>query len=99
MSLKYLDHARIKLPGLKIVSSLSAITSNKKITHIEAACPEHTVGKYVRIRLKDQNYLALCEVEVHGSFVEDVYSGMFSVKYHICHVFVIIFMLSFKGLS
>ncbi|CAG2187479.1 unnamed protein product [Mytilus edulis] len=47
----------------------------EKITHLEAACPKQTVGKYVRIRLKDQNYLALCEVEVHGTFVENVYSA------------------------
>ncbi|CAG2187474.1 Atrial natriuretic peptide receptor 1,Olfactory guanylyl cyclase GC-D,Atrial natriuretic peptide receptor 2,Receptor-type guanylate cyclase gcy-12 [Mytilus edulis] len=55
----------------------------EKITYVDAACPEHTVGRHVRIRLKDRNVLALCEVEVHGSFVEDVYSGMFLVKYNI----------------
>ncbi|OPL21275.1 coagulation protein factor 5 8 type domain-containing, partial [Mytilus galloprovincialis] len=46
----------------------------EQITHLDATCPEQTVGKYVRIRLKDRNYLALCEVEVHGTFVENVYS-------------------------
>ncbi|VDI55371.1 Hypothetical predicted protein, partial [Mytilus galloprovincialis] len=46
----------------------------EKITYLNATCPEQTVGKYVRIRLEDRNYLALCEVEVHGTFVENVYS-------------------------
>ncbi|CAG2187478.1 unnamed protein product [Mytilus edulis] len=49
----------------------------EQITHLDATCPEQTVGKYVRIRLKDRNYLALCEVEVHGTFVENVYSATF----------------------
>ncbi|CAC5408265.1 unnamed protein product [Mytilus coruscus] len=38
-------------------------------TILNAPCRKRIFGQYVRIRLSNPNYLALCEVEVHGTFI------------------------------
>ncbi|XP_052100740.1 fucolectin-3-like [Mytilus californianus] len=43
-------------------------------TYLNATCSHGTIGRYVRIQLKDPNPLALCEVEVHGLFMQDLNS-------------------------
>lgn len=38
-------------------------------TILNAPCRKRIFGQYVRIRLSSPNYLNLCEVEVHGTFI------------------------------
>ncbi|VDI74073.1 Hypothetical predicted protein [Mytilus galloprovincialis] len=45
------------------------------IKFLNASCQTRMMGRHVRIRLNDPNPLALCEVEVHGTFIRYLRSG------------------------
>ncbi|XP_076105924.1 uncharacterized protein LOC143074273 [Mytilus galloprovincialis] len=48
---------------------------NKSSYSITITCPPNTRGRFVRIKRKDTEYLALCEVEVYGHPVNSVFGS------------------------
>lgn len=36
------------------------------IQFLNASCPADSVGRFIRIKLRDINYLSICEVEIFG---------------------------------
>ncbi|VDI58887.1 Hypothetical predicted protein [Mytilus galloprovincialis] len=47
---------------------------------LNATCHKRMIGQYVRIRLSNPKQLALCEVEVHGTFVGFLHTGKTDVR-------------------